>query len=83
MRKALVDLFTTIFFFIFAGTLLATGWIFASDATRVNEISFSEWGIAYWPFKWALVIGAALLTAQGVAKLARDIMTVRDAVKGV
>lgn len=82
MRKALVDLFTTIFFFIFAGTLLATGWIFAMDATRVNEIGFSEWGIAYWPFKWALVIGAVLLTAQGVAKLARDIMTLRQAAQG-
>ncbi|SFA75248.1 TRAP-type mannitol/chloroaromatic compound transport system, small permease component [Poseidonocella pacifica] len=34
-RKAWVDLFTSIFFFIFAGTLLATSWIFAMDAIAV------------------------------------------------
>ena len=79
LRKAWVDLFTSIFFFIFAGTLLVTGWIFAMDATRVGEISFSEWQIAYWPFKWAIVVGGALLILQGIAKLARDIETIRRA----
>ncbi|WP_135506229.1 TRAP transporter small permease subunit [Roseovarius aestuariivivens] len=82
MRKALVDLFTSIFFFIFAGTLLVTGWIFAMDATVVDEVSFSEWQIAYWPFKWAIVVGAVLLILQGIAKLARDLMTVRNAMQG-
>ena len=73
MRKAVVDILTSIFFFIFAGTLLVTGYIFAMDATRVGEISFSEWEIAYWPFKWAIFVGGVLLILQGVAKLARDI----------
>jgi TRAP-type mannitol/chloroaromatic compound transport system permease small subunit len=77
MRKALVDLFTSIFFFLFAGTLLVTGWIFAFQATGINELSFSEWQIAYWPFKWALAIGGLLLVLQGVAKFARDIDQVR------
>ncbi|WP_397544326.1 TRAP transporter small permease subunit [Roseovarius salis] len=80
-RKAVVDLFTSIFFFIFAGTLLVTGWIFAMDATRVDEVSFSEWTIAYWPFKWAIVVGAVLLILQGIAKLARDIATVRQSLQ--
>jgi TRAP-type mannitol/chloroaromatic compound transport system permease small subunit len=82
MRKAVVDLLTSIFFFIFAGTLLATGWIFAMDATRVGEISFSEWEIAYWPFKWAIFVGGVLLLLQGVAKLARDIRAVGAAAQG-
>ena len=82
LRKALVDLFTSIFFFIFAGTLLVTGWIFAMDATRVDEVSFSEWTIAYWPFKWAIVIGAVLLILQGIAKLAQDLVTVRKSLQG-
>ncbi|MEQ8899418.1 MAG: TRAP transporter small permease subunit [Roseovarius sp.] len=81
LRKAVVDLFTSIFFFIFAGTLLVTGWIFAMDATVVNEISFSEWTIAYWPFKWAIVVGAVLLILQGIAKLARDVEIVRQNMK--
>ena len=78
-RKAWVDLFTSIFFFIFAGTILVTGYIFAMDATRVNEISFSEWQIAYWPFKWAIVAGGLLLVLQGIAKLSRDVATIRAA----
>ncbi|MPQ95432.1 TRAP transporter small permease subunit [Thioclava sp. JE_KL1] len=34
-RKAWVDLLTSVFFFIFAGTLLVTSWIFAMDAIAV------------------------------------------------
>ncbi|WP_296761482.1 TRAP transporter small permease subunit [Sediminimonas sp.] len=82
LRKALVDLFTSIFFFIFAGTLLVTGWIFAMDATVVNELSFSEWKIAYWPFKWAIAVGAVLLILQGISKLASDAATVRNSLRG-
>ena len=82
LRKALVDLGTSIFFFIFAGTMLVTGWIFAMDATVVNEVSFSEWQIAYWPFKWAIVVGAVLLVLQGIAKLAADVNAVRNSLQG-
>ncbi len=82
LRKAVVDLFTSIFYFIFAGTLLVTGWIFAMDATVVNEVSFSEWQIAYWPFKWAIVVGGALLILQGVSKLMQDLTTVRNSLQG-
>ncbi|WP_346346555.1 TRAP transporter small permease subunit [Thetidibacter halocola] len=44
-KKAWVDLLTSIFFFIFAGTLLVTSWIFAMDALAVptgNSV-VSEW----------------------------------------
>ena len=34
-KKAWTDLATSVFFFIFAGTLLVTGWIFAIDALAV------------------------------------------------
>ncbi len=34
-RKAIMDLLTSVFFFIFAGTLLVTSWIFAMDAIAV------------------------------------------------
>ena len=79
-RKALADILTTVFFFIFAGVLLVTGWIFAVDATRVNEVSFTEWQLAYWPFKWAIVVGALLLLLQGVARLAQDFRTLTTGV---
>lgn len=63
-RKAVVDLLTSVFFFIFAGTLLVTSWIFAFDAIAVpsgnslisdwarGQIEFSEvvasWNLAQW-----------------------------------
>ncbi len=74
--KAIADLLTSVFFFIFAGTLLATGWIFARDSIAQGEVSFTEWAIQYWPVKVTIVIGGALLILQGIAKLARDIQRV-------
>ncbi|BBU57143.1 hypothetical protein KU6B_34080 [Mameliella alba] len=44
-KKAWVDLLTSIFFFIFAGTLLVTSWIFAMDAIAVpsGNAVVSDW----------------------------------------
>ncbi len=44
-RKALVDILTSVFFFIFAGTLLVTSWIFAFDAIAVpaGNSLLSDW----------------------------------------
>ena len=74
--RAICDLITSIFFFLFTGTMLVTGWRFASDAIAVGERSFTEWGIQYWPVKLAIPIGAALLVLQGVSRLARDVAIV-------
>ncbi len=74
--KAVVDLMTSVFFFIFAGTLLMTGWIFAADSVRQNEVSFTEWAIQYWPVKIVIVIGAVLLILQGISKLMKDVSLV-------
>ena len=76
--KALVDLCTSVFFFIFAFALLATGWIFASDSMQGGdwtkwEVSFTEWGIQYWPVKITIAIGALLLILQGISKICKDI----------
>lgn len=72
--KALVDVVTSLFFFIFAATLLWTGWTFFSDSFGVREVSFTEWGIQYWPVKFALPLGAALILLQGLAWLIKDIL---------
>ena len=74
--KAIMDLITSVFFFIFMLTLLITGWIFFKDAFDVQEVSFTEWGIQYWPVKFALPLGAILLMLQGIAQLAKDIAVV-------
>ncbi len=74
--KALTDLSTSIFFFIFAGTLLVTGWTFFGDSFEVREVSFTEWAIQYWPVKTTLVIGAVLILLQGLAKTLADLAIV-------
>ena len=74
--KALTDILTSVFFFIFAGTLLVTGWIFMMDSIGsgvAGEVSITEWAIQYWPVKITIVIGAVLLLVQGLAKLAGDV----------
>jgi TRAP-type mannitol/chloroaromatic compound transport system permease small subunit len=39
----------------------------------MREVSFTEWGIQYWPVKLMIPIGAVLLILQAFARLIRDI----------
>lgn len=71
--RAVADVLTSFFFFVFAVTLLVTGWRFAQDAVNVGETSFTEWGIQYWVVKLTIPVGAVLLILQGIAHLLRDI----------
>ena len=77
-RRALADVCTSAFFFIFAGALTATGWIFFFDAYLIKEVSFTEWAIAYYPIKFALPLGGALIFAQGIVRLMHDLRTLRQ-----
>ena len=74
--KAIADIITSVFFFIFVGTLLVTSYKFAADAIGNDEHSFTEWAVQYWPVKLMMPIGASLLLLQGVAKLIKDIVLV-------
>jgi TRAP-type mannitol/chloroaromatic compound transport system permease small subunit len=71
--KAIADIFTSVFFFIFIGTMAWTGWRFAADAVNVGEVSFTEWAVQYWVVKLTIPIGAGLLFLQGIAKLIKDV----------
>lgn len=71
--KAVADIITSVFFFIFIGVLFWTSWRFAADSVNNDEHSFTEWGVQYWPIKLMMPIGAGLLFLQGVAKLIKDI----------
>ena len=79
--KAAVDLLTSLFFFIFVITLLVTGWTFFMDSFQVREVSFTEWGIQYYPIKLSITVGALLLLLQGLAQLLNDINTLRGAAR--
>jgi TRAP-type mannitol/chloroaromatic compound transport system permease small subunit len=80
--KAIADIITSVFFFIFTLTMAWTGWRFAADAVGNHETSFTEWGIQYWPVKLTLPLGAALIALQGVSKLIKDITFVTRTTKG-
>ena len=64
--KAIADIITSIFSFIFVFTLL---WdqreVRARSQSGGNEeVSFTEWGVQYWPVKLMMPIGAALLRCR-------------------
>jgi TRAP-type mannitol/chloroaromatic compound transport system permease small subunit len=42
-----------------------------------GEVSFTEWGVQYWPVKLMMPIGAALLALQGLSKLIKDILILK------
>lgn len=72
--KALADIVTSVFFFIFIGVLFWTSWRFAADAINNDEHSFTEWGVQYWPIKLMMPIGAGLLFLQGISKIIKDVV---------
>ena len=72
--KAAINVFTSIFFFIFCIVLFWTGWVFAADSISVWEVSFTEWAIQYWPVKCTLAAGAILLLFDGITKLIKDLI---------
>ena len=72
--KALINVLTSVFFFIFCIVLFWTGWRFAADSIGVWEVSFTEWAIHYWPVKVTLSVGALLLMLDGIVKLIKDLI---------
>ncbi|MEP6836573.1 MAG: TRAP transporter small permease subunit [Bradyrhizobium sp.] len=76
--KAVADIVTSVFFFIFIGVLFWTSWRFTADSIGNNEHSFTEWGVQYWPIKLMMPIGAGLLLLQGLSKLIKDIVFLRS-----
>jgi TRAP-type mannitol/chloroaromatic compound transport system permease small subunit len=74
--RAIADIITSVFFFIFILTMLVTGWRFAADAVNNGEVSFTEWAVQYWVVKLTIPLGAGLLALQGLSKLIKDIVFV-------
>ncbi len=74
--QAILDIITSVAFFIFTSVLLWTGAVFGLRAIRVMEVSFTEWTIQYWPVKSMIAVGAFLLLIQGFSKLTKDIYAV-------
>ena len=78
--QASIELFLFITFF-FPGILSMSiaGWHYAYDSFRIKEMSInSPIGIPIWQIKMMIPIGAALLSLQGLAEVARCILAIRE-----
>ncbi len=68
-----MDIFTSMFFFMFCIALIITSWTFFADAYAMDERTMETWGIQYWPVKAMMLLGAVMITLAGVSKLIKDI----------
>jgi len=68
-----MDIYTSIFFFIFALALMGTSWTFFIDSFQMSETTVETWGIQYWPIKAMMLLGSVLIFLAGVSKLIKDI----------
>jgi TRAP-type mannitol/chloroaromatic compound transport system permease small subunit len=83
--RAILDLFTSIFFFIFTGVLLYTCWTFYwSSQTMLGggkifgievpgELSLTDWAPPLYPVKFMMPFGALMLLLQGIVWFIRDL----------
>lgn len=72
-----VDIFTSLFLFIFALALLGTAWRFFSDSLGMLEVTDETWRIQFYPVKAMIVLGAVILALAGLSKLIKDIQLYR------
>lgn len=75
-RLALVDIISSVLFFIFTGFLVYYGSSLAWESASMLETSQTAWDVPIYPIKIMIPVGAVLLLIQGIAKLIRDIVLV-------
>lgn len=72
-----MDIFTSVFFFIFVLALMGTSWAFFTSSYSMNETTLETWGIQYWPVKLLMFVGAVLLCLAGISKVIKDVLLYR------
>ena len=73
--KAILDIITFVLFFLFCWLLLRDGWNLAWKSLLANEHASTVWAPPVYPLRMMLPVGAFLILLQGLAKLARDVIT--------
>jgi TRAP-type mannitol/chloroaromatic compound transport system permease small subunit len=83
--RAILDIITSFFFFLFMLVFFYTSWNFYWSSQTMEagaeifgigvsgERSFTDWGPAYYPVKFIMPFGGFLLILQGIVWLIRDI----------
>jgi TRAP-type mannitol/chloroaromatic compound transport system permease small subunit len=77
IAQVATDIFTSIFFFIFALALAGSCWRFFFDSLDMAEVTEETWQVQIYPVKGMMVLGAILLTLAGLSKLIKDIQLFR------
>ncbi|WP_299373466.1 TRAP transporter small permease subunit [uncultured Kiloniella sp.] len=77
-----MDIFTSVFFFVFILALVGTSATFFEQSYQMNETTVETWAIQYWPVKAMMLLGGVLILFAGIAKLTKDIMTFRSLGQG-
>ena len=75
-KRAIVDVFTSMLFFVFIGVLLWKSAALAVESVQFMEYSSSMWRPPIYPVKVSVPVAAALILLQGLAKFIRDLATV-------
>lgn len=77
--RAVFNLVTSIFLFLFCGVIIWKGWLMAWDSLITLEKSPSAFAPPLFPIKLTIPIGAGLFFLQGIVNFIRDLFT---AIKG-
>ena len=73
--KAILDIVTSLLFFLFISIMIWKGWQQAMLSIGRNEHSTTFWAPPVYPFRTIVPIAAFLVFLQGLAKLIRDFDT--------
>ena len=72
-RKALVDVCTSLLFFLFLAVLIWQGSSMAWESAMKLETSQSIWNPQVWPVKLAVPVAGVLVLLQGIIRLVSDV----------
>ena len=68
-----MDIFTSMFFFLFALALALTSYTFFIGSFGMDERTIETWEVQYWPVKGVMLLGAVLILLAGISKLIKDV----------
>jgi TRAP-type mannitol/chloroaromatic compound transport system permease small subunit len=75
-NRAILDLITSIFFFLGIIVLLIGGWEMAMLSLKAKETMPTIWAPPYYTMKMMVPIGAFLVLLQGISELLKNIILV-------
>lgn len=72
--KAVLDIVTSVFTYVFLVMLIWQGAVLALDNTENLLTSGTVWNPPYWPFTWFLPLGALILLLQELNNLYKNLL---------